>query len=327
MTSPARVVARPAGRRLRVLVTGAGLVGCHTAAELVAAGHRVTLLDLRPQRDYVAEVAGASVEVVTGGVGDVHGLYELLRSTGAQAVVHSAALVGRKAEANPYLAFVVNAGGTAAVAEACRREGVRRLVHCSSLAVYDWAAAAGLARVPESVPSGPATAYGASKVAAETVVRAYGHRGWLDPVILRLAGTYGRGHFRGGSQLGAAVDAALRRCLAGQPAVLTGALAPCEYLYARDAGRAARLAVEYRGGGVTLCNVGSGAVATPRQLAAALRQVVPGAEVEAGPDDTPVLPLDGTHAAAVLGYEPAYDLVAGLTDLAVRLAPGVAVGS
>lgn len=308
------------GATQRVLVTGAGLVGCHAAAELREAGHDVTVVDLRPDEDYVAEVAGP-VGVVTADVGDVEGLRGLLREHEVSAIVHTAGIVGPKAERNPYLAFVVNTHGTAAVVEACREEGIRRLVHVSSLAVYDWAAAAGRETVPEAVPSGPATVYGATKVAAEAVVRAYAHRGWLDPTILRLAGVYGRGHYRGGSMLGALVDQALRRCLAGEPVVLAKALQPCEFLYAVDAGRAVRLALEREGEGVALCNVGSGSVTYPEGLAAALSAAVPGAQVQVPESSGSALPLDLERARALLGYVPHYDLAHGLADLAARLAP------
>jgi dTDP-4-dehydrorhamnose reductase len=84
-------------------------------------------------------------------VTDVDPLAEDLREWHAEAVLHTAALVGQKAETNPYLAYWVNTGGTAAVAEAVRRAGVSRLVHISSLAVYDWDAArtAGVRSIPE----------------------------------------------------------------------------------------------------------------------------------------------------------------------------------
>jgi nucleoside-diphosphate-sugar epimerase len=303
----------------RVLVTGAGLVGCHAAADLRERGHDVALLDRRPDEGYVAEVAGA-VEVVAADVTDLDALRSVLRARGVTAVVHTAGIVGPKAEQNPYLAFVINTHGTATVVEACREQGVRRLVHVSSLAVYDWGAAAGLSSVPELVASGPATSYGATKVAAEAIVRSYGHRGWLEPTILRLAGVYGRGHYRGGSMLGALVDRALRRCLAGEPAELSRALGPCELLYAADAGRAVRLAIERADRGSALCNVGSGVVTTPAELAAALARAVPGGQVRAHDSAEAALPLDLTRARTLLGYVPRYTLDDGLADLAGRLA-------
>jgi len=35
---------------MKVLITGAGLIGCHSARELAQRGHNVTLLDINPNQ-------------------------------------------------------------------------------------------------------------------------------------------------------------------------------------------------------------------------------------------------------------------------------------
>ena len=112
---------------MRVLVTGAGLVGCHVAAELLEAGHEPILLDARPQEDYVPAVVG-DVELLTADVVDAGSLETAFASAPVEAVVHTAGLIGRKVARRPELAFRVNVGGTVAVAEAAAAAGVRRLV-------------------------------------------------------------------------------------------------------------------------------------------------------------------------------------------------------
>ena len=43
---------------MRVLITGAGLIGCHAARELLERGDDVTFLDVAPRPDYIRHVVG-----------------------------------------------------------------------------------------------------------------------------------------------------------------------------------------------------------------------------------------------------------------------------
>lgn len=304
---------------MRVLVTGTGLVGCHAAAELIRVGSDVILYDLSPQPEYIERVLGgayrSNLMVLQGNVCNPDALTTTLKSERVEVVVHTAGLVGRKAENNPYLAFRVNAEGTASVAEACRQASVRRLVHISSLAVYDWAKASGLPAVPENTPSGPATIYGSTKVAAEAVVRGYGARRWLEIVILRLAGVYGYGHFRGGSKMGFILQQLVMRALKGQASVVAPQLGANECLYARDAARAVRLAVETDRAANALYNIGTGRLERPEDIAAAIEMAVPGARLDFTETRVHHLPLDVRKAADELGFRAAYDLASGMRDL------------
>jgi nucleoside-diphosphate-sugar epimerase len=152
---------------LKVAVTGGtGFAGRFILSELVAQGHQVSALVRNPARAQVAE----GIQLVPGDLADGRALRELCQR--ADVVIHVAgAISGLSAE--DY--FRVNRDGTRAVAEAALAEGVRRLVHISSLA----------ARQPELSP------YAASKRASESVVLD------LMPMeglfILRPAAIYGPG--------------------------------------------------------------------------------------------------------------------------------------
>ena len=43
---------------MRVLITGAGLIGTHTAKELIERGDDVTFFDFAPRPDYIRHVTG-----------------------------------------------------------------------------------------------------------------------------------------------------------------------------------------------------------------------------------------------------------------------------
>ncbi|QNK80022.1 NAD(P)-dependent oxidoreductase [Nakamurella sp. PAMC28650] len=109
---------------MRVLLTGAGgMMGGATAQALAARGDDVTVLQRRPARLGLREV-----------LGDIADLDVVRRAArGQDVVVHAAAKVdvfGRWADFRR-----TNVEGTACVVEACRAEGVGRLVNVSSPSV------------------------------------------------------------------------------------------------------------------------------------------------------------------------------------------------
>src|SRR5215472_6386815 len=118
---------------MRVLVTGgAGYIGSVVAAQLVAAGHEVTVLD---------DLSTGHPDAVPAGAGFVKGTLrdcaaEVL-ADGAEAVLHFAAksLVGESV-ADPARYWSTNLGGTIALLEAMRELRVRTIVFSSTAAVY-----------------------------------------------------------------------------------------------------------------------------------------------------------------------------------------------
>jgi nucleoside-diphosphate-sugar epimerase len=121
---------------MRVLITGAGLIGCHTARELLERGDEVTFLDVAPRPDYIRHVVGRDLSAIRGDIRDLPCLVDAMRQVGPECVIHLAALVGEVNIPNLYTGFQVNLAGTVNVVEAVRFATVRRLIHASTQALY-----------------------------------------------------------------------------------------------------------------------------------------------------------------------------------------------
>lgn len=161
----------------RVAITGgSGFMGRHLARRLVAAGRPVTLLDLAPPPP---DLVAPAVTFVRGSVLEAAAVDRALR--GAEQVVHLAA---RVSDFGPRAAFeALNVRATDLVARRARAAGARRLVHMSSVAVFDYRR--GHRNTAEDAPpGGHEFPYGRTKARAEAIVRAAHGRG-LETVIVR----------------------------------------------------------------------------------------------------------------------------------------------
>lgn len=121
---------------MRVLITGAGLIGTHTARELVERGDEVTFFDIAPRPDYIRFVTGKDLPVIRGDIRDVAALVDAFHQARPECVIHLAASVGEANINNVYAGFQVNLVATINVAEAARLSRVPKLVHASTQALY-----------------------------------------------------------------------------------------------------------------------------------------------------------------------------------------------
>lgn len=165
---------------MRVLVTGgAGYIGSVISSRLLAQGHEVTIFD-DLSRGHRAAIATAAT-FVRGDVRDEAVLVTALKKNRCDAIVHMAALAEvAESVAEPDLYHDVNVHGTEALIEAAVACGVGRLVFSSTAAVYGAPLAVPIAEDATLQPTNP---YGASKLAAEGVLRAAASRGLASTAL------------------------------------------------------------------------------------------------------------------------------------------------
>lgn len=304
---------------MNLLITGAGLIGVNTARQAIAEGHTVALLDQAPNATYLAQLLGDNrdkLSVVEADICDMDGLIRTMQNLNVDTVVHTAGLIGRRLEDDPYKGIHTNVMGSINVMEASRQADVKRVVFLSSFGVYARDRIT-TDRITEDALVGRTRVYGATKVSSEQLIRAFAKRYDLDTVILRPAGVYGFGHYSGGSGVGLAMARLMQQVMTGGPVHLADrSFRSNEYLYCKDAAVAVLAACNPANPAGGTYNVGTGIVHSAEQLGEILSAWQPGLDIslEAVDSSAPIAALDVEAAARDLGFRATYALKDGLKD-------------
>lgn len=184
----------------RALVTGAhGFVASHLSRALLERGDSVTVLDRPDPR--LADVGGPrrsgldllgirdEVQLVEADLRDAEAVCGAV--AGADAVFHLAAqtIVG-VARQSPLETLEVNVRGAWNIFDACREQGVGRVVFASSDKAYG---ASPELPYREDFPLRAAYPYDASKAAADIIARSYANAYGVPLAVTRFANIYGGG--------------------------------------------------------------------------------------------------------------------------------------
>jgi dTDP-L-rhamnose 4-epimerase len=338
-----------------VLITGgAGFIGSHLADELLARGDRVRALDSlisqvhgeggRP--DYLA----ADVELVSGDVRDADVVARAL--DGVDSVVHLAARVGVGQSMYEIAGYTsANSLGTAVLIEALAAQPVRKLVVASSMSIYgeglyrdgegreveppertreqlarqEWEYP-GLEPVPtpERKRPGLASIYALTKFDQERACLVAGDAYGIPTVALRLFNAYGPRQALSNPYTGVLAIFAARLLNGRPPRIFEDGEQRRDFVSVRDVARAFALALAADGADGQALNIGSGRSVTVRELATKLgtvvgREVEPELTGESRVGDIRHCFADVGLARSALGYVPAVELEAGMTELAAWL--------
>ena len=209
---------------MRVLVTGgSGFIGSHVVDKLRARGHEPVIYDLRPSPWHEP----GSVDTVLGSITDREALERALHS--CDAVAHLAAVADvNDVHAEPEDAERVNARGTVAVLEACRRAGVKRIVYASTIWVYSDCEGAEVDE--DTLLPPPSHLYTSTKLAGELYCKAYQELYGIDYTILRFGIPYGPR-----AREAAVIPAFVNKAFKGEPLTLAGdGLQSRRFVYVED---------------------------------------------------------------------------------------------
>lgn len=216
-----------------VFVTGAyGLLGSWLTKALVEHGARTTVLRRDSDVRSALELEGTErhVTVVRGDVCDPSTIERVLGEYEVDTVFHLAAqtIVGI-ANRSPLSTFETNIRGTWIVLEACRRNGVGRVVVAASDKAYG---------VHEELPYRedfalqPRYPYDVSKAATDMIARSYWHTFELPVTVTRFANLYGGGDLN----LSRLVPEAAMAVIEGRrPVIRSDGTLERDFLYVEDA--------------------------------------------------------------------------------------------
>ncbi|MBG9737397.1 UDP-glucose 4-epimerase GalE [Paenibacillus alvei] len=306
---------------MAVLVTGgAGYIGSHTVAELLARGEEVVIVDSL-ETGHQEAVLGGTLHI--GDIRDSAFLDSVFAQHSIDAVIHFAAysLVG-ESMSNPAKYYDNNVHGTLVLLEAMRKHHVSRIVFSSTAATYG---------EPERTPiqeteaTNPTNVYGETKLTMERMMRWFDQSHEIRYVSLRYfnaAGAHENGKIGEDHRPETHLIPLVLQTALGQRKEMKvfGSDYPTpdgtcirDYIHVSDLADAHVLAVEYlRGGGRSdVFNLGSGNGFSVLEVIQTAERVtgrsIPTVTEERRAGDPAVLIASADKAKSVLGWSPKRD--------------------
>lgn len=340
-----------------ILITGgAGFIGTHLAARLVAEGYRVKVLD-----NLAEQVHGRTgwpphlPEGITKIHGDVRSFAQVREALqDVDAVFHFAAAVGVGQSMYRINHYVdVNNRGTAVLLESLTARPVRKLILASSMSVYGegsyrdgrgnirWPAErdsemlrAGLFELyheqeelqpiptPENKPLSPSSIYALSKFDQERMALMIGAAYAIPTTALRFFNIYGPYQSLSNPYTGVLAIFASRLLNGREPLIFEDGRQRRDFVSVHDVCQACLLALESDRAEGEVFNIGSGNNYSIGEIAAKVTEVLPGADLspqitgDYRVGDIRHCFADIGKARDLLGYRPRVSLADGLAELA-----------
>ncbi|MDB2248614.1 NAD-dependent epimerase/dehydratase family protein [Halorubrum ezzemoulense] len=290
-----------------LITGGAGFIGSHLGDRLVDDCAVTVYDDLSTgSRENIPDDAA----FIHADVRDDEPLRDAVRA--ADVVFHEAAQVSvQRSVDNPETSHAVNIDPLLTILEAARDTDTR-VVFASSAAIYGH-----LRSLPidESHPKTPTSPYGLEKLTADHYCRLYHERYGVDAVALRYFNAYGPRQ-QGGVYSGV-IGIFRDQARAGNDLTVEGdGTQTRDFVHIDDIVEANLLAAATEEAAGEAFNIGTGDSITIRELAETIRDVTDSdaeiVHVDSRPGDIDHSKANISKARDVLGFEPTYDVAAGL---------------
>lgn len=298
-----------------LITGGAGFIGSHLVEWLLAAGHRLTVVDDFSTGTRENLPAHPELAIVAH---DLLGLTSAQLTGPLDAAVHLAALPSvNDSWTQLARAHAVNLTATVRVIELTRELKIPRLVFASSAAVYGDADVVPIEEVQRLRPTSP---YGLQKKASEEYGQLFAGRN-LTFIALRFFNVFGPRQVAGSPYSGVITKFA-QAMRANEPVTIFGSGTQTrDFVYVKDIANGIARALEIPGlAPFTACNLGRGSAVAIRQLATTMGTFFPG--WSGSLDEAPPRLGDIVHSVAdisvarrLLSYEPRYSLESGLAEM------------
>ncbi|MBI4315131.1 MAG: UDP-glucose 4-epimerase GalE [Chloroflexi bacterium] len=300
---------------MNFLVTGgAGYIGSVTSAELIAAGHAVTVFDNLSRGHRAAVPQGA--RFVHGDIADRTALAEVFASEKFDAVLHFASLIeAGESMRDPAAFFRANVAYSNNVIEAAVRATCLKFVLSSTAAIF----AGSDQPLAEETAIAPVNVYGETKLMIETMLRWNAHVHGLRYACLRYFNAAGAAPERGEAHqpeshliprvLAVAQGNAPSATVYGVDYPTPDGTCIRDYIHILDLAQAHVLAVEaLNDRPVLIYNLGNGQGYSVRQVIDTARAVtghpIPIVELPRRPGDAPRLVAASDKIRRELGWTP-----------------------
>jgi UDP-glucose 4-epimerase len=292
---------------------GAGFIGSHLVRKLIADGARVRVVDnlATGDRERLRDVE-AAIEFIQADLADPSVCAAAVR--GVDYVLHQAAIPSvQRSVKNPVETNRANVMSTLNLLEACRNQGVRRLVYASSSSAYGDTP---VLPKREDMPPDPLSPYALQKFVGERYCQLYFSLYKLETVSLRYFNVFGPSQDPY-SEYSAVIPKFASRLRQRAPLVVYGdGEQSRDFTYVDNVVEANLLALRAPRAAGSVINVGCGERITLNRLIKNLEEIL---QVRASikyearrPGDVRDSLADISRARELLGYEPKTGVAEGL---------------
>ena len=302
---------------MQYLVTGGcGFIGSHICEALVEKGEKVRILDNLSSgyEDNIADFA-SQVELVKGDIQDTQAVASVM--DGVDGVFHLAGLVSVfDSVERPRACHEINLTGTLNILTAARDAGVKRLVFASTCALYG-----NNPQSPkiETMPQVPESPYAVSKAGCELYMGLFARLYNLQTVCLRFFNVFGPRQDPS-SEYSGVISRFVSDTAQGYACIYGDGLQTRDFIFVRDVVQANLLAMtSEKAGAGEVINIGTGKEISLLNLLDYVREIgdrdFDVMHKDARPGDVRHSRADISVARELLGFEPAYTIRNGLSEL------------